>query len=125
MSPRPSITPRGIRASRPLRTRARARRKVVRMAATSRPQAAREDAMATHMVSEGRRLMLPTDRGKPDHDKDLTIACDVVSYSTNDGSRRVAFIRAFHRGPWKFRVVAVDVGTGALLATTLVETWDE
>lgn len=83
----------------------------------------------THLIAVGRRLMFPGDRGAEDHKKRLTIAAEVVTYSrpvgAGEGELEVAFIRSFHLEAWTFRVIALEVDTGQILATTTVETWAE
>lgn len=84
----------------------------------------------THLIAVGRRLMFPGDREAEDHKKRLTIAAEVVTYERPEdaeasGDLEVAFIRSFHLKAWTFRVIALEVDTGQILATTTVETWAE
>lgn len=79
----------------------------------------------TILVSEGRRLMLPGDRAKPDHRKELTISGEVLTYRTPDGGEiAVGFTRIFSREAWRYRVFAVDIATVRLLGSTTAETWE-
>jgi hypothetical protein len=84
----------------------------------------------THLIAVGRRLMFPSDRETEDHKKRLTIAAEVITYARPDSAGdpkdlEVAFIRSFHLKAWTFRVIALEVDTGQILATTTVETWAE
>jgi len=83
----------------------------------------------TRLYAVGRRLMLRDDAPLPDHDKSLTISGDVATYarhqSSNDpGELAVAYLRIWCKGPWKYRIVAVDVVNARLLSTTVEQTWE-
>ncbi|HYH60871.1 MAG TPA: hypothetical protein VD766_03300 [Solirubrobacterales bacterium] len=80
----------------------------------------------TRLIAEGRRLMFPSDRNKPDHKKDLTISGEVITYGTpNGGELAVAYTRLFSRVAWRYRVVAVEVETVRQLGSTTSETWEQ
>src|SRR3954452_7692612 len=87
-------------------------------------QVRRSPMGVTQLFAAGRRLMFKEEVDWADHDKTGTIASDVITYETPQGSTlSVVWIRVWCKKPWKYRLIAVDLDTARELSSAVFETW--